>query len=849
MFLWILVFAPAILACLLALIPNIKEFPSIWLKLTTLLPLILFGVSLTYLGDIEAGKTIRVEYMWVEALGLELSLVLDGLSIVFVLIITGIGTLITYYTSAYFHKTNELRRFYFYLFIFMSAMLGIVLSGNLLGMFIFWELTTISSYLLIGFKHEKPAARRGARQALIVTGGGGLALLGGIAMLGVMTNGVYDFAAIDAQSKTLVEHDLFAPMLILILLGAFTKSAQYPFHFWLPGAMEAPTPASSYLHSATMVKAGVYLLARLSHSFGGSELWLYGLSIIGMFTFVYGAFMALSARDLKAILAYTTVSWLGVLVALIGLNTKDSLKAVIIGILVHALYKGALFLIVGSIDHAAHTRDIDKLGGIARKMPYSTTAASLVLLSMGGIFPMIGFVAKETLKIASLADTVPNELATFFPVMAVAGSAFTVAAAWVIAREVFFSAEPVDTELQNVHEAEFPMWIGPMILGVLSLAFGLFLTPLLGTIVNSSLTTLTGKTTEVELHLIPHVDDLAFQLSMLAIGLGIVIGILNRPIRHALDKIPLLNPTEIYEKIFGAGEIESETNQRHVLKTGYWFVETQLQRGLLRWYLSIIFAGLVLIIWLAIGYVALSGDALTLPNWDELGEGLTILEIAVMALIAISAIQSTRARRRLAAIVWAGVTGSQTALLFVLMGAPDLAFTQLLIEVLSLILVMQAFRLLPRFMQDTSRFMMPRTIRDMVIAGSVGITMATVAFLASNNPVAESIRGYYEAFSYEKGKGHNIVNVILVDFRGIDTMGEITVLVIATLGVLALITPMPLLDILDRRLYEGEEEFEESQTRKDESVIAHIYGEVDRVIQATFAISNGEDNETESEEA
>lgn len=848
MFLWILVFAPAILALLLALIPNIKELPSIWLKLTTLLPLILFGISLTYVGDIEAGKTIRVEYMWVEALGLELSLVLDGLSILFVLIITGIGTLITYYTSAYFHKTNELRRFYFYLFIFMSAMLGIVLSGNLLGMFIFWELTTISSYLLIGFKHEKPAARRGARQALIVTGGGGLALLGGVAMLGAMTNGVYDFAAIDAQSKTLIEHDLFAPMLILILLGAFTKSAQYPFHFWLPGAMEAPTPASSYLHSATMVKAGVYLLARFSHSFGDSELWLYSLTLVGMFTFVYGAFMALSARDLKAILAYTTVSWLGVLVALLGLNTKDSLKAVIIGILVHALYKGALFLIVGSIDHAAHTRDIDKLGGLARKMPYSATAASLVLLSMAGIFPMIGFVAKETLKIASLSHTVPTELATFFPVMAVAGSAFTVAAAWVIAREVFFGAEPVDADLTDVHEAEFPMWIGPMILGVLSVVFGLFLTPLLGAIVNSGLTTLTGKTTEVDLHLIPHLDDLAFQLSLLAIGLGIVIGIVNQPLRRRLDQIPLLNPTKVYEQVFGTGEIEDETAQPHLLKTGYRFVESQLQNGLLRWYLSVIFGGMVIIVWLAIGYVAYTDNTLKWPTWVELREDLTVLEIAIMTLIAISAIQSTRARRRLAAIVWAGVTGSQMALLFVLMGAPDLAFTQLLIEVLSLILMMQAFRLLPRFMQDTSRFMVPRTMRDIMIAGSVGMTMATIAFLASNNPLAESIRGYYETYSYEKGKGHNIVNVILVDFRGIDTLGEITVLVIATLGVLTLITPMPLLDILDRRLYAGEDEFEDAQTRKDESVIAHIYGEVDKVIRATFAIANGDNNANESEE-
>ena len=847
MFLWILVFSPAILAVLLALLPITKETSAPWLKFTTLLPLLLFGVTLTYLADIEAGNTVRVEYMWVEALGLELSFVLDGLSLLFVLIITGIGTLITYYSSAYFPKAHELRRFYVYLFIFMTAMLGIVLSGNILGMFVFWELTTISSYLLIGFKHEKAAARQGARQALIVTGGGGLALLGGIALLGVMTNGVYDFQAIDAQSKTLLQHDLFAPMLILILLGAFTKSAQYPFHFWLPGAMEAPTPASSYLHSATMVKAGVYLLARLSHSFGDSDIWLYSLSIIGMFTFVYGAFMALSACDLKAILAYTTVSWLGVLVALIGLNTKESLKAVLIGILVHALYKGALFLIVGSIDHETHTRDIDKLGGIARKMPYTTASASLVLLSMAGIFPMIGFVAKETLKLAALADNIPANLELFFPGMAVAGSAFTVAAAWVIAREVFFSNEPENADLDNVHEAPFPMWIGPLLLGVLSIVCGLFLTPLLSGIVNSGLTTLTGKATEVELHLIPHLDDLAFQLSMLAIGLGLLIGIFNQPLRRMLDRLPLLNPTLVYERIFSTGEFE--TTQPHLLQTGYWLVEKQLQRGLLRWYLSVMFGGFVLILWATIGYVILTDGALTVPSFNALVEEMTILELIVMVFIAISAIQATRARRRLAAIVWAGVTGSHTALLFVLMGAPDLAFTQLLIEVLSLILMMQAFRLLPRYMQDTSRFMVPRTMRDILIAGSVGITMATIAFLVTSNPIGESIRGFYEAYSYEQGKGHNIVNVILVDFRGIDTLGEITVLVIATLGVLALVSPMPLLDILDRRLYAGEVEFEEDQTKDNESVIAHIYGEVHKVINASMLDQQQNGKTEEGEEA
>lgn len=821
MFNWLLIFGPMLTAGVLAFLPAHKRL----LQLTTLIPLALFAGLLSQAAAIADGETFRSTYQWVETLGLELSLVLDGLSLLFALIVTGIGTLIVFYTNTYFQTEDEARRFLVYLFIFMSAMLGIVLSGNFLGMFIFWELTTISSYLLIGFKHNYSAARIGARKALIVTGGGGLALLGGIALVGVMSDGVYDFAALDAMAGELADHTLFEAALILIIIGAFTKSAQFPFHFWLPGAMEAPTPASSFLHSATMVKAGVYLLARLAHTFGGSDIWLYALGSIGLFTFVYGAFMALSAYDLKAILAYTTLSWLGVLVALIGINTKDSLKAAMVGILAHALYKGALFLVVGAIEHETGTRDVRRLGRLAGAMPLTAVASALVLLSMAGVPPMLGFAAKETLKVASL-EHIPAAFTAVFPVAAVAGSALTVAAATMIGLEVFIR-KPQQSEALPAHEAPMPMWFGPLVLGVLSLILALYLHPFVDPLINPALSAVYGDTSEVELHLLPSLDDLAFQLSLLSIGIGVLIGVINRPLRETLQNKPLFDPTRIYNKIFGIGDDEADV--RSLLAQGYRFVNHRLQNGILRHYLNYVFVTFVLIMVAAILQV---WGEIDLPSFEV--DEITLLETFVAVIIMITAVATAFARRRLGAVVWAGAAGVNVALLFALFGAPDLAFTQLLIEVLSLIFLMLAFRLLPRFMQDTSRFTTFRTVRDGVLSVMVGLVFGLLALLASSNREAPSIRYWFEENAHELGKGNNIVNVILVDFRGLDTLGETTVLVIAALGVLALISPMPLLDMLDKHFKERvrQQLEEEAALEEDGSIISNIYQNINRVLLA-----------------
>lgn len=812
MFLWFLLFIPVTCALILTILPPEKTLN----RLTPLVPLSLFIILLAQASRIADGDSIQVNYLWVEALGLELKLVLDGLSYLFTLIITGIGSLIVLYTLGYFHKIYEVRRFLIYLFIFMFGMLGIVLAGNLLAMFVFWEVTTISSYLLIGFKHHTPYARVGARKALIITGGGGLALLGGIAMIGVMTNGDYDFQTLDSITK----HRLFEPALILIILGAFTKSAQFPFHFWLPGAMEAPTPASSYLHSATMVKAGVYLLARLSSSFGSSDIWLYALTITGLFTFVYAAVMALRAVDLKAILAYTTVSWLGILIALIGLNTKESLKAAMVGIVAHALYKGALFLVVGSVDHQTGTRDIRRLGALAGKLPYTTTAATLALLSMAGIPPMIGFIAKETLKVAAL-ENVPEELVRIFPVASVAGAALTVAVALIIALEVFFR-QPRQQYDYHIEEASWTLWFGPLLLGLLSLGLPLALEIGIEPLIDPAVSATYGKAADVEIHLIPSLDDTAFQLSLLAIAIGVGLGSVGRPLRRVLQRVSL-EPTRFYDRIFGSGE----DDQSSWLYAGFHLVETHLQNGVLRHYLTYIFASFVVVV---LGVTVQVLHVINLPalNFDD----LTALETFIAILIMVAAIRTPLSRRRLEAVVWAGIAGSNIALLFVLFGAPDLAFTQLLIEVLSLIFLMLAFRLLPRFMQDTSRYTTVRTLRDIVIAAAVGITFTVVTLLVTANREAESIRYWFEENAHELGKGNNIVNVILVDFRGLDTLGETTVLVIAALGVLALISPMPLLDMLDKRFSDKARQALIRYTResRDESVISSIYRNISNVL-------------------
>ncbi|MEO0390064.1 MAG: proton-conducting transporter membrane subunit, partial [Pseudomonadota bacterium] len=446
-----------------------------------LLALALFALFATALPRVAAGETLRYAWDWVPSLGIALSFVIDGLSLTFALLISGIGTLVLLYSNTYLAGHPQFARFALFLTSFMLAMLGLVLADNLIALFVFWELTTITSYLLIGFGHETEKGRRSALQALFVTGAGALAMLAGFILLGV-TAGTFEISEIVGQRETLVNDPMYLPILILVLAGAFTKSAQFPLHFWLPNAMAAPTPVSAFLHSATMVKGGVYLMARLYPGLAGTDVWIWTLTIAGGFTAVFASVLALRQTDLKQALAYTTLMALGTLTLLLGQTGGYAMTAFISFLIVHSLYKAALFLIVGCIDHGTGTREADILGGLLRAMPITAFAAALAALSMAGIPPFIGFIGKE-LMYAGAIEAVSNPWLVTGAI--VAASALMFAVAFIVGYKPFWRPAGGDMPV-TPHEAPWQMWIGPVLLAVGGLVFGLMPGLLQGSLVDAT---------------------------------------------------------------------------------------------------------------------------------------------------------------------------------------------------------------------------------------------------------------------------------------------------------------------------------------------------------------------------
>lgn len=758
----LVVFAPAFLGLLLLLLPR-----GSYTRAVIILPGVIFAYLLTHIGAVE---TPSIEIPWIPSLGITLAFYLDGLSLLFALIISGIGTLIVWYSAGYFEKPGEFERFTSYTLLFMTAMLGMVLSSNLLLLFVFWEMTSITSYLLIGFKNEKESAREGARQALLITGIGGLAMLAGILLLAVIS-GTLDLTILSQHGELLRNHALYAPALILLCLGAFSKSAQFPLHFWLPGAMEAPTPASAYLHSATMVKAGIFLLARLSVSLNGTDLWILLLCGFGLFTFLYGALFALRQTDLKAILAYSTVSWLGVLIALIGLSSKEGAKALVVGIIAHALYKCALFLSAGSIDHAAGTRDITLLGGLYRKMPLSFIGALIAGVSMAGLPPVMGFLAKETLKVASL-ENVPSAFSLLFPAAAVIGSALTVAVALRILWDTF-GGQLTDKTPHPPHEVSWTMWLHPFVLGTLTITLPLTLAITVDPLLNQAITAITGTSSSVHLHLFEGINT-PFLLSMLAIGLGTGLFFVRHQTITWLQAQREFNPAALYNKLF-----------LQDLPNGATWLSAKLQHGMLRYYIIVIIMSFVVLI---ISLIALSTS--TYASVSEAAFDDFDWRIAfICTILIIGAISSVIIPTRLGAIVILGIEGALVSVVFALFGAPDLAFTQLMIEVVSIVLFVLAFHFLPD--TYTTRPTRIRRFRDMAISASFGLTLGLLVLIAHANRIADPISPYYVENAVPVGQGHNIVNIILVDFRALDTQGEILVLLIAAAGITALLRLRP----------------------------------------------------------
>ncbi len=752
------VFAPAI-AALLLLTP-LRKRPS-WVALVP------GGLFLYFLAQIGIPSQFFVP--WVPSLGVNLSFQLDGLALLFTLIITGIGTLVLLYTSAYFDEREDAARFSAYTLIFMTAMLGIVTSANLILIFVFWEITSLTSYLLIGFNHDDEAARSGARRALIVTGGGGLALMAGLLLLGLI-GGSFEMTELLGQGEAIRGHSLYTPMLLLILAGAFTKSAQYPFHFWLPGAMAAPTPASTYLHSATMVKAGVFLLARLSGLLNDTPLWEGSLLIVGLVTFIYGGLVALRQTDLKAILAYSTVSWLGALVAVQSSNSEYAAVAFVVGVLAHALYKAALFLTAGSVDHGVGTRDIRQLGGLFRVMPFTFAGALIAVISMAGIPPLLGFLSKELLKASSLYEGQPDAFLVIFPVAAVIGSALTVTVALRFLWDTFIRQPAADAH-HHAHEVSPLMWIGALVLGVLTLLLPLTLSTSLDPLIGSAVDAIRHEHSEIHLHLFEGIT-VPLIMSVISITLGIILFFARTRLIAFLLRLPELNPTVVYQWLF-----------YRALPDGAAWMTTRLQNGRLHFYLLVVMGSVIFLTGalLLLGQVNLINEE-SFMNFDPIAAVVCVLLIA-------GAITGVVVPTRLSAIAILGIEGALLSLLFALFGAPDLAFTQLMIEAVTLVLFVLAFHFLPNAF-DTKLSRVTAGI-DILFAAAAGLTVTILILAANANTIGESISGWYLENAESVGHGHNVVNVILVDFRALDTQGEIVVLIIAAIGVTALLRLRP----------------------------------------------------------
>ncbi|MFP4437528.1 MAG: calcium/sodium antiporter [Chloroflexaceae bacterium] len=737
------------------------------------LPLMLFTLLATRIPAVIDGEIFNATTAWAPNMGVALAFQLDGLSLLFTLIITGIGTLIVLYTNYYLAGDPGIGRFYLYLLIFMGSMLGVILANNILTMFIFWELTSASSYLLIGFKHEYERARWGAQQGLLITAGGGLGLLFGLLLLaeaartvGVDPALMYNLDAIIAAGEDIKETGFYTPAVLLIFLGCFTKSAQFPFHFWLPNAMQAPTPASAFLHSATMVKAGVYLLARLNPGLGETLLWNVTLTIVGATTLLVSSILALRQNDLKALLAYSTISVLGVLTMLVGLGGEYAAKALVAYILAHALYKSALFMVAGTVDHEAGTRDLRNLGGLRRDMPISMWITVPVGLSMAGIPITMGFVAKEMVLKATTASPLPWVLTSAVLAVMVITAILAVAYTWRFFNGTFLGAHGSGMN-EHVHEAPVGMLLGPGIPSVLTVLFCLGLLPAVSYFLSPAASQVAGEALEVHLHLWEGIN-LAFLLTLLIIAVGTVITRFEHQIVTARSPLPgWLNSDQIYDATING------------LLSGTKKLTIRLQSGKLRYYLTVI----------VLAFLAIIGPTFLLFALDEiripaLGD-VMVHEVIAALLIPVGVLTVIRAPSRVGAIIAVGMVGAMVSLFFVFFSAPDLALTQLLIEVLLTVFLLLVFSVLPSGFAQFSSLQAHR--RDSIIAVCVGVLMMGLTLVAATSNLFPSISPYYLAESLPGGKGANVVNVILVDFRSLDTLGEITVLFIAALGTYGLL--------------------------------------------------------------
>lgn len=717
------------------------------------------------------GETIVQHLPWIPEAGIAITLRLDGLGLLFALLILCIGLLVILYARYYLAEGDCLGRFYAYLLLFMGSMLGIVLSENLILLLIFWEMTSLSSFLLISYWGGRAEARRGARMALTVTGLGGLALLGGFLLLGEIA-GSYELSAILTSGDQIRAHPLYTPMLVLILLGAFTKSAQFPFHFWLPHAMAAPTPVSAYLHSATLVKAGIFLLARLFPVLSGTATWTWLVMGTGVLTLLIGAWFALFKHDLKGLLAYSTISHLGLITLLFGLGTPLAAVAGVFHVINHAIFKASLFMAAGIIDHECGTRDMRRINGLWRFMPYTGTLAMVAAASMAGVPLFNGFLSKEMFFGEAVSFFEEHPWGWLLPTFVVIAGALAVAYSLRFIHDVFFNGDPVDLP-RTPHEPPFWMRVPVEVLVALCLLVGILpaftVAPWLGIAVPA---VLQAPAPDYSLA-IWHGINAPFLMSLAALLGGIVLYAGRQPaFRIAARLEGRLDARAVYDWVL-ARALAIAAGLTGCLDNG------SLQRMML----------LLILSTLVFGAAGILGDGAKLTGSRPLlaTDWVSLLSAVGMVLAAVATVALHR--RRLVALIVIGAVGLLLALIFVKFSAPDLALTQLSVEVVTIVLLLLALYFLPQKAPPDSTH--PRRVRDLALATLAGGGAAALTWGILTRPV-ETISGYFLANSVPGGGGSNVVNVILVDFRGYDTLGEISVLALAGLGIYAMLKDLRL---------------------------------------------------------
>jgi multicomponent K+:H+ antiporter subunit A len=738
-------------------------------SLTAIAPLAALAITLYHAPAVLAGETIRFSAQWIPALGLDISLRLDGLSLLFLFMILGIGLLVILYARYYLSQNDSLPKLFSYLMLFMTAMLGIVMSNNVIQLWVFWELTSISSFLLISYWWHKSEARKGARMALAVTGAGGLALLGGLMLLGDIV-GSYNLDTILASKAIIQSHDLYELALVLVLLGAFTKSAQFPFHFWLPHAMAAPTPVSAYLHSATMVKAGIFLLARFYPALAGTDTWFLLVGLTGLTTLLFGAYIALFKHDLKGLLAYSTISHLGLITLLLGLDTQLATVAAIFHIINHATFKASLFMATGIIDHETGTRDMRKLNGMWRYLPYTATLAMVAAAAMAGVPLLNGFLSKEMFFAETLRQQVLGSMSWLIPVLATVAGALSVAYSSRFIHDVFFNGEPIDLP-RTPHEAPRYMRVPIEILVVLCILVGIFPHFAVDGILSAASLAVLGQAMPEYKLTIWHGFNLPLLMSGMAVIGGLFIYVNRKYLFQFQASLPPFNAKKIFERFLA---VVVNWCQNKIQST---------ENGSLQRYVFIML-GVVLLAsgWPLFEMKQLAGSVPNTPVDIQNAIGAGLLIIGAIATVIWH-------RIRMVSLLMLSIVGLMVSVAFTRFSAPDLALTQLTVEVATIILLMLALFFLPQSTPRESSSL--RILRDVVISSTVGVIIASICYALLTRPL-NSISEFFVANAKTGGGGTNVVNVILVDFRGFDTLGEITVLGIAALGIFKLLSRIPL---------------------------------------------------------